>query len=161
MPIDDPSKSIPSDVLDRIMVNAVGSKKEFKKLVADNLTVHLIKELDLDHIRTMNQMILDKEISTSEEYSTLDLAIPNPITPIREQVLPGYVMDEARIVFAFSTFLSKIEVVKTLSKVRTECDRLGNSVIFATTITKTVKLDEFEQIQAQALANMKIQLKDR
>jgi dynein heavy chain len=85
--------------------------------------------------------------------------------------------------FSFTSYLTKIEIVKVLSKVRVECDRLvlanqsntavapGNTTnvnaalnqgvaLFVTNITKIVRLDEFEQMQMQSLQNVRVVLKD-
>jgi dynein heavy chain len=77
-----------------------------------------------------------------------------------EESLKIFSKDKASKVFAFNSFTTKIEVIKTLSKVRTECDKLADSNIFASNLTKTVKIDEFEQLQSQSIANMKVFLKE-
>ena len=163
MPNEDCSKEMPKETLDKIFQIAVGSNKNYKKLVAENMVDHLKAEAHLEHVRAMNEMIFDKEI-VNLPYFDLELALNNPPLPVPEfskVQIPTYNLEEAKNNFDFATFLSKIEVIKTLSKVRTECDRLASSSIFSVNITKTVKLDEFEQIQAQSLTNMKAQLKDR
>ena len=163
MPSDHPAKEMQKDAIDRIMTIAAGLNKNYRRLIAENLVDHLKAELNLDYIRASNRMIFDREIEDGR-FDHIDLAFaePSPIVPEFGKVqVPAFDLKEAKENFDFSTFLSKIEVIKTLSKVRTECDKLASSSIFAVNITKTVKLDEFEQIQAQALTNMKSQLKDR
>lgn len=163
MPIDHPAKEMQKDAIDRIMTIAAGLNKNYRRLIAENLVDHLKAELNLDYARASNKMIFDKEIEEGQ-FNHIELAFAEPLPTVREfskVQVPPFDLHLAKANFDFSTFLSKIEVIKTLSKVRTECDKLASSSIFAVNITKTVKLDEFEQIQAQSLTNMKSQLKDR
>lgn len=74
--------------------------------------------------------------------------------------IPPYEYTKFKKDFGFSSFLNKLEVVRTLVKVRIECDKLSNTSLFVTNITKTVRLDEFEQMQSQSLQNVKASLKD-
>lgn len=62
--------------------------------------------------------------------------------------------------FSFTSFLTRFEVVRTLSKVRIECDRLASTSLFSLYMTKTIKVEEFEQMQTQSLQNVKGSLKD-
>ena len=62
--------------------------------------------------------------------------------------------------FKFSTYWTNVDVFRTWSKVRIDCDRLANTCIFNLNITKTLKLDEFEQSQTAAINNMKVTLRD-
>jgi dynein heavy chain len=55
----------------------------------------------------------------------------------------------------------KQEVIKTFPKVRSECDKLLTASLFSTNFSKILKLDEFEQLQIQALTNIKTFLRDR
>ncbi|KAJ3125137.1 Dynein heavy chain 1, axonemal [Nowakowskiella sp. JEL0407] len=47
-----------------------------------------------------------------------------------------------------------------MSKIRVECDKVVNSSLFLTSINKTVRLDEFDQLQNQSLQTIKLFLKD-
>lgn len=62
--------------------------------------------------------------------------------------------------FKFATFMTRPEIIETLTKFRIECDRLLTSCIFYIGLNKAVRLDEFEQLQLQSLQNFKSQLRD-
>jgi dynein heavy chain len=74
--------------------------------------------------------------------------------------IPDYDFQKHQAEFGFVSSLTKIEVIKTLSKVKVECDKLLSNSLFLTSIAKIVKLDEFEQMQNQSLQNVKGQLKE-
>lgn len=104
------------------------------------------------------------------------------IQPSRPEIA-AYNYKQQQQEFIFSTFLNQIQVVKTYSKVRIECDKLattsssgtgvtatlvGSGVgnitglcMYVTYIAKIVRIDEFEQIQIQSLQNARILLKER
>jgi dynein heavy chain len=54
--------------------------------------------------------------------------------------------------FKFQSFLPRTEIIEALTKVRTDCNRLAEVNIFNTRITKSVRLEEFEQIQTQSFS---------
>ncbi|KAI8896128.1 dynein heavy chain and region D6 of dynein motor-domain-containing protein [Globomyces pollinis-pini] len=162
MPSIKESLTLTNKNIEDILSNAIGSNKELKKINAHGL----ISELKQDYIRTNNRFDFDKELNSNDASSnyhqiSLPAKEPEPKVPdFAKIVIPINNYQQSRKNFSFASFLTKIEVIRTLAKVRTECDKLGNSGIFATNITKTVKLDEFEQIQSQSLTNMKTFLKD-
>lgn len=51
--------------------------------------------------------------------------------------------------FKFQSFLPRVEIIEALVKVRTDCNRLASINLFNTKITKSVRLEEFEQMQNQ------------
>lgn len=51
--------------------------------------------------------------------------------------------------FSFRTFLTKWEVVVTRNQLRSECAKVRAMSLFNTSMTKTVRLDEFIQAQIQ------------
>ena len=75
--------------------------------------------------------------------------------------MPEYEFKKYQKDFSFVSFLTKLEVIKTLSKVHIECDKLLSNSLFLTSISKIVRIDEFEQMQNQSLQNVKSTLKDR
>ena len=74
--------------------------------------------------------------------------------------VPEYPYENNRKQFSFSTFLMKSEVLKTLPRIRIECDKLAGNSIFQVNITKTMKVDEFEQAQMQSITIAKTFLRD-
>ncbi len=63
--------------------------------------------------------------------------------------------------FKFQSFLPRTEIIDALTKVRTDCNRLVDVNIFNTRITKSVRLEEFEQIQTQSFSQEIGFIKDR
>lgn len=76
-------------------------------------------------------------------------------------MMPSYPFDKQRRDFRFSSFLTNIEVMRTLAKVRNECEKLETMNLFTTNLTKSVRLDEFEQMQTATINNVRNFLKDR
>lgn len=56
--------------------------------------------------------------------------------------------------------MKKIEVSRAIGKVRIESDKFAAMTLFITNITKTIKLDEFEQMQNQSITGIKTFAKD-
>lgn len=53
--------------------------------------------------------------------------------------------------FSFITYLSKAEIIDSFVKIKDECNKLLNQCSFVTpNSNKTVKVEEFEQIQLQS-----------
>ncbi|KAJ3275318.1 Dynein heavy chain 1, axonemal [Terramyces sp. JEL0728] len=166
MPIDNLWTHISDESMKKIMNISIGTNKELKQLQSTKAADTLIKQLQREYFRTHNRMLLDHEMvnfKDQEIYAKLELPVANETEKIPEfgrLVIPQYDWKEVSHKFSFTSYLTKVEVIKTLCKVRTECDKLANTPIFATNLTKTVKLDEFEQIQSQSLVNIKNYLKD-
>lgn len=68
---------------------------------------------------------------------------------------------EKRKQFKFQSFLPRTEIIDALVKVRADCNRLAHVKLFNTKITKSVKLEEFEQIQTQAFIQEIAYIKER
>lgn len=63
--------------------------------------------------------------------------------------------------FKFNSFLPRVEIIDALVKVRGDCNRLAQINLFNTKITKSVRLEEFEQIQAQTYTQEISYIKER
>jgi dynein heavy chain len=63
--------------------------------------------------------------------------------------------------FKFQSFLPRIEVIDALIKVRADCNRMVDLSLFNTRITKSVRLEEFEQIQTQSFTEESRFIKER
>jgi dynein heavy chain len=166
MPKDIVSQTMSNEVLESVMKRAIGTNKQFGLLYSTGNAGELIQDLQNEHMRTMNQLIFQQEMMENghlDKYQMVKSPMPSDPIPIpffAKVPLENFKLKKVKDDFAFSSFLTKLEVIKTLSKIRTECDKLAASNIFATNLTKTVKLDEFEQIQTQSITNMKAFLKD-
>ena len=74
--------------------------------------------------------------------------------------MPEYDYSEQARKFKFGTFWTNPDVFRTWSKVRIDAEKTGTAAIFNTNITKTLKLDEFEQLQTAAINASKLYLKE-
>lgn len=64
------------------------------------------------------------------------------------KILPEHDFPEEFSKFCYHSLFIKTEVITSLSQIKEECDKISNDMnIFNTTISKTMKLDEFRQIQ--------------
>ncbi|XJO76015.1 hypothetical protein BDV3_006595 [Batrachochytrium dendrobatidis] len=166
MPIGEDISQISSEQIKRIMEKAGIETKTFKKLRGTPAVDELVAEYSLDYARTMNSLVFQKEVSTPMgrfNYPSIELPILEPEHAIQEFgkiPLPMFDFVASKKSFEFASFLTKVEVIRTLAKVRIECEKLANTNLFATNITKIVKIDEFEQLQSQALQNVRGTLKD-
>jgi hypothetical protein len=86
-------------------------------------------------------------------------AVANSVFRSRESVPEYDYSDQARK-FKFGTFWTNVEVFKTWSKVRIDCEKTASTPVFNTNITKTLKLDEFEQLQTAAINAAKLHLRE-
>ncbi|TPX58491.1 hypothetical protein PhCBS80983_g03079 [Powellomyces hirtus] len=159
---------IPGTQLSRVLTMAAYKKPGDKKSQGEPTVSAetILNEIKCDYSRAMNKQLFDTEVTMGDSNgirASLDLPKPEPPTPASEYSplsVPAYDYAKQQRGFSFSTFLSSLEVVRTLSKVRIECDKLSFSSLFVSNITKTMRLDEFEQVQAQNLLTMKTSLRD-
>lgn len=63
--------------------------------------------------------------------------------------------------FCFHSFCTKLEAITAMVKVNAECLRLHKLTIFNTTISKSVRLEEFEQLQNSSMMQLSGFLKDK
>lgn len=63
--------------------------------------------------------------------------------------VPNYAFDEKFDNFAFNSLLTREESIVALGKVITECNKVSAMSVFQVPVTKSMKLEEFEQSQAQ------------
>ncbi|KAI9104654.1 dynein heavy chain and region D6 of dynein motor-domain-containing protein [Phlyctochytrium arcticum] len=157
------SLQIPGVQLSRVH-NAALTKRVRPNMSADSI----LAEIRYDYSRAMNKQLFQHEVDNSQnkdQYGSLALPTENLEQAIRKSPtdtsdIAGYDYQKQRKGFSFSTFLSSLEVVRTLAKVRIECDKIASTSLFVTTVTKSVRLDEFEQAQGQCLLNVKTLLKE-
>ncbi|KAI9349443.1 dynein heavy chain and region D6 of dynein motor-domain-containing protein [Zopfochytrium polystomum] len=161
----DESFKLPSDLINRV-ISGAGGKEKFKAIMNSSAGANLLEELASDYSRAANKDLFDAEVRGSageEKYGKLNLPAletPPPVKQTAKEPVPSYDFEKRRTDFSFVSFLTKLEVIRTLAKVRIECDKLLTNSMFVTSIAKIVRLDEFEQIQNQSLQNVKSQLKD-
>ncbi|TPX59753.1 hypothetical protein SpCBS45565_g07659 [Spizellomyces sp. 'palustris'] len=160
------SIQIPGSQLSRISEIATQTEKQLRRTLSHQAADLIMNEVKRDYARAMNKQLFDVEVTSPETkggYEALslpDLQPSEPVPTMRDFVVPAYDYTKHQKDFSFLTFLSSIEVIRTLSKIRIESDKLASGSLFVANITKTVRLDEFEQTQNQSLQNMKALLKD-
>jgi dynein heavy chain len=64
--------------------------------------------------------------------------------------VPSCPFDEKFDQFSFLSLLTRAEVIHAMTKVRAECNRVAAMCLFQIPITKSMRLEEFEQTQSQA-----------
>lgn len=63
--------------------------------------------------------------------------------------VPSYPFDEKFDNFAFNCLLTREEAIIAMGKVRAECNKVAGMYVFQVPVSKSMKLEEFEQTQAQ------------
>lgn len=63
--------------------------------------------------------------------------------------VPTFPYEEYKTAFFYKSLLTKPEVIRVLSEISSECNKVANMRLFNVTSVKPLRLDEFEVIQAQ------------
>ncbi|XP_068109284.1 dynein axonemal heavy chain 1 [Hyperolius riggenbachi] len=120
-------------------------------------------EIGLDYERSMNKLIFDRLVSSNPQKFSY-VAIPDKLeerVPQKGLVyIQNYPFATNRAAFIFTTLLTRSEVITSLCKVRAECNRVSTMSLFHSTLTKCVRLEEFEQTQSQTFSQVQLFLKD-
>lgn len=70
--------------------------------------------------------------------------------------VPSYEFEEKYNKFSFTSLLTIPDVFNAISKVKAECNKVAVMSLFQVPITKCMRLEEFEQAQSQATAQVPI-----
>lgn len=165
--------SMPIDEIPPLSSHAVDSiirKSNAELLISshDDLGLHtLIEELHLDYNRTANKLIFDNSLrdpAQAELFSGLELPEFEEKPPAPEfglvEIPPFDLISQVRA-FHFSTFLNSPQIIAANYWIMSECEDLrNNSCLFWLQQHKTMRLDEFEQIQIQHINHVHQDLKD-
>nr|XP_033782541.1 dynein heavy chain 1, axonemal isoform X1 [Geotrypetes seraphini]XP_033782544.1 dynein heavy chain 1, axonemal isoform X1 [Geotrypetes seraphini]XP_033782545.1 dynein heavy chain 1, axonemal isoform X1 [Geotrypetes seraphini]XP_033782546.1 dynein heavy chain 1, axonemal isoform X1 [Geotrypetes seraphini]XP_033782547.1 dynein heavy chain 1, axonemal isoform X1 [Geotrypetes seraphini] len=128
-----------------------------------NYINRLEKEVGLDYERTMNKLNFDRIVSSKPHvftYVTLPDKLEESVPAKGCVTVPDYPFVENRATFIFNTLLTRPEVITSLCKVRAECNRVASMSLFHSTLTKCVRIEEFEQTQSQTFSQVQLFLKD-
>ncbi|RDD38836.1 Dynein heavy chain 1, axonemal [Trichoplax sp. H2] len=135
-----------------------------KNISASSKLDNLQSEIRLDYARSMNDQIFRKIVKSSPKAFPF---VVIPIEPHRPTPEKGCCADIADYnwkdkfnSFSFSSLLTRGEVIAAISKVRTECNKVASMSVFHLPVTKSMRLEEFEQTQAQASAQTQLFLRD-
>ncbi|XP_076826201.1 dynein axonemal heavy chain 1-like isoform X3 [Clavelina lepadiformis] len=132
--------------------------------VLQDYTKTLERQVGLEFMRTMNKLTFDKVVSRNpKSFAYVTLPDPKPkvvATSGRVHDVPEYDFEEQRDSFAFNSLWTRVEAIAASGKVHTECNKVKLMSLFNTTLTKSMKLEEFEQTQSQAYTQVQLFLRD-
>ncbi|XP_043932324.1 dynein axonemal heavy chain 1 [Protopterus annectens] len=133
----------------------------------DNIILNCLnrteQEIQLDYERTMNKINFDKIVSSNPLhfcYVTLPDKEEKHVPAKGLVYVPKYSFAEKKHAFEFKSLLTRPEVISALSKVHAECNKAAAMSLFHVTLTKSIRLEEFEQTQSQSYAQVQLFLKD-
>lgn len=75
--------------------------------------------------------------------------------------IPGYEIEEKENEFYVTSCLTRPEVILATVKVRDECSKILNLTILQTQYSKSLRIEEFEQMQASTIDAGATYLKER
>jgi hypothetical protein len=121
-------------------------------------------EVNQDFARTMNKIIMEKTLEKSEEElkdmipANLQLPenAPPKETPYFGMVpIPQHDFPEQFSNFCFKSLYIKEEAIRAMVEIRTDCNLLlKENRIFNVQSSKTMRVEEFKQIQSSSIAQI-------
>jgi len=185
MPTDE-IQPLDNEQVNRILLLALSTKK-LKQCALD--TTSLLNEVNIDYGRTMNKIIFDVNLKDPQQHALRQqlqltaqggkdedgvaaaaalVASSNGSAGRsgRYQYLgvvrvPFHDFPKHFSNFCFHSFYTKLEAITALVKVNAECLRLAKLSVFNTAISKSVRLEEFEQLQTSSMLQLSTFLKDK
>eukprot|EP01022_Parablepharisma_sp_SALTPOND_P028499 TRINITY_DN71064_c2_g1_i1.p1 TRINITY_DN71064_c2_g1~~TRINITY_DN71064_c2_g1_i1.p1 ORF type:complete len:4083 (+),score=665.19 TRINITY_DN71064_c2_g1_i1:2435-14683(+) len=120
-------------------------------------TQPLINEVNADFAKTMNKIIFDKHMrGKGRELIGGSLMLPPEPRPKRKYYgmisIPAHNFPETFASFGFESILMRQEAIKAGEKINLECLEAQEKEIFNTNFTKTLKLEEFKQIESSSIS---------
>ena len=117
----------------------------------------LLSEVSLEYARASASIIFRHLAETAQAESGSSGATSTGIfegielPPIVKKAVPekgtvevgGYDGSEAKSAFAFSTFLSKPQIIAAVTRVRAECNKVEDLSLFHTSFTKSIMVEEY------------------
>lgn len=149
----------------------------------------LEKEVNIEFCRAMNRIVFDRAVEqdpiTFSFVTVRERAVWGagsgtgaPLPPGQKHIgaafaalppptelrgcapVPPFPFDERFDKFAFSTVLTLKETIEALGKIRAECNKVTSMSLLNTQLSKAMRLEEFEQTQAQATSQVALYLRD-
>ncbi|KAM4722817.1 dynein axonemal heavy chain 1 [Rhinophrynus dorsalis] len=137
------------------------------RMKQDNSLLNHLKvlemEISLEYERTMNKLIFNRHVSSNPQkfsYVTLPERVEEKVPKKGLIDVPEYSFRKNQAVFTFTTLLTRPEVITSLCKVRAKCNKVSSMSLFHSTLSKCVRLEEFEQTQSQTFSQVQLFLKD-
>lgn len=128
-------------------------------------TQPLITEVNSDFAKTMNKIIFDKHMKgKGKELIGGSLILP-PTSKQKASYygmiqIPSYNFPEMFTSYCFSSILTRLEAIKAGEKINLECLEAQEKEIFNTNLTKTLKLEEFNQIEVSSISQCAYYLRE-
>ena len=124
----------------------------------------IIYEICLDFAKTMNKIVFDKHLTTAGKELILN-KLTLPPTP-QKKLAPSFGMIQIPNMSLAASFQSycfrclnaKDEIVASLDKIRDHCLVTSEKEIFNVNFTKTMRLEEFRQIEMGAISQIALYL---
>eukprot|EP00741_Cyanophora_paradoxa_P002452 tig00000076_g2377.t1 len=161
-----PTDEIPqlsTEQTNRILASALNTKKLKEKPSVEN---DLLKEVNIEYARTMNRIVFDSGRMVDESDAYASLGLP-PVDDVARVVawsgvvqIPEHNFADQFGDFMFHSFLTKSEIINAIGKVKAECNRIRKSSLFFTQFSKSVRLEEFEQMEGQVCTQVSQDLKN-
>jgi len=128
-------------------------------------TQPLITEVNADFAKTMNKIIFDKHMKgKGKELIGGSLALPPAHKPKRRYhgmiQIPAHNFPEIFASFGFESLLMRQEAIKAGERINLECLEAQEKEIFNTNFTKTLKLEEFKQIEVSSISQCSYYLRE-
>ena len=113
----------------------------------------LVYEVCLDFARTMNKIIFEKHGTDKDLIKLVKSASPNKQTVSEYGMvqIPRHEFPEQFSNFCFNSLYIKEEVIISLDKIKEQCILASEKDIFSVVFTKTMRLEEFRQIELAAI----------
>jgi len=162
MPTDEPSELDPEQI-SRIIHMATASRYLKSRQNVD--TTQIMYEVNQDFARTMNKIIMDKALEQNQDEENKDmipanLTLPDKAPPKETPYfgmtpIPQHDFPEQFSNFCFKSLYIKEEAIRAMVEIRTECNELlSTNRIFSVENIKTMRVDQFKQIQASSITNL-------
>ena len=162
-----PSDEIPELEQDQVMtiVELSLNSRAFKGRPTPD-TTNLITEVNQDFAKTMNKIIFNKHMKgKGKELIAGNLTLPPPpktkAVPFFGMIsIPQHNFPEEFSAFCFNTLYIKDESILAMEQIRGECLDVLEKEIFNTNFNKTLRLDEFKQIQDSSVSQCAYSLRE-
>ena len=160
MPVDG-LPALDSEQMNRILSNAL-STKSLKNSTLDTTT--LLNEINLSYSRSMNKIILDlnKEVKILPALELSNITNKGQKKQRKSGIIqiPYHNFAEEFSNFSFHTLYTKLSVIKTIVKIKAECNKLSKLKVFKIKSAKPLKIEEYASVQAKVLKDLLTYLND-
>jgi dynein heavy chain len=162
-----PTHQIPeieTDKVNRVLSMTQNTKQLRGKSSSD--TTSLLSEVNVDFAKTMNKIIFDKHLDNNGP-----LLISGPLVlPKKKEkeqapymgmiTIPPHNFPEQFSNFCFNSILNKDQSIRAMQEIRKECNDVLLKDIYNPNITKSMRVNEFRQIQKSSTSQISYYLKE-